>query len=137
MNIDVVQAGGDVPVTILRLEGDLDAKSYTQLIDTGREVIAAGATNLLLDFRGVPYMGSSGIVAIHSLVLMLSGEEPPDPESGWSAHHAMASSVEAGMQEHLRLLGHATAVRRVLERTGMTNFIDVHDDEAAAIAAFR
>jgi anti-anti-sigma regulatory factor len=136
MNIDVIQAGGDVPVTILRLDGDLDAKSYTQLIDTGREVIAGGATDILLDIRGVPYMGSSGIVAIHSLVLMLAGEEPPDPESGWSAHHAMASSVESGMQQHLRLLGPGTAVQRVLERTGMTKFIDVHDDEAAAIAAF-
>jgi anti-anti-sigma regulatory factor len=136
MNIDVIQASGAVPVTILRLEGDLDAKTYLQLIDTGREVIAAGATDILVDLRGVPYMGSSGIVALHSLVLMLAGEEPPDPESGWSAHHAMASSVDAGMQQHLRLLGPGTAVQRVLERTGMTRFIEVHDDEAVAIAAF-
>jgi hypothetical protein len=48
----------------------------------------------------------------------------------------MASSVEGGMQEHLRLLGPGTAVQRVLERTGMTKFIAVHDDEADAIAAF-
>ena len=136
MNIDVIQASGAVPVTILRLKGDLAAKSYLQLIDAGREVIAAGATDILIDLRGVPYMGSSGIVALHSLVLMLAGEEPPDPESGWSAHHAMASSVDAGMQQHLRLLGPGTAVQRVLERTGMTKFIAVDDDEASAIAAF-
>jgi anti-anti-sigma regulatory factor len=136
VNIDVVQAGGEVPVTILRLRGDLDAKSYPQLIDTGRDVVAAGAKDILIDMRGVPFMGSSGIVAIHSIVLMLAGEDPPDPESGWSAHHAMARSVDAGMQDHLRLLGPGTAVQRVLERTGMTRFIDVHDDEAAAIAAF-
>ena len=136
MNIEIDQAGGAVPVTILRLEGDLDARSYEGLIDAGREAIAAGAQHMLLDLRRVPYMGSSGLVAIHSLVLMLAGEEPPDPETGWSAHHAMAGSVEAGVQPHLRLLGPVASVQRVLERTGMTRFVEVYEDEATAIAAF-
>jgi anti-anti-sigma regulatory factor len=120
----------------MRLEGDLDAKSYQALIDAGRDAVAAGAKRLVLDLRKVPYMGSSGLVAIHSLVLLLAGEEPPDPESGWSAHHAMAGSVEAGMQPHLRLVGPVPPVERVLERTGMTRFVEVYEDEATAIAAF-
>jgi anti-anti-sigma regulatory factor len=136
MKIEIDQAGGDVPVTILRLEGDLDAKSYEGLIEAGRKAINAGSQRLLLDMREVPYMGSSGLVAIHSLVLMLAGEEPPDPESGWSAHHSMAASAEAGMQQHLRVLGPVASVQRVLERTGMTRFVEVYDDEATGIAAF-
>jgi anti-anti-sigma regulatory factor len=136
MNIEIEQAGSDVPVTIIRLEGDLDARSYERLIDAGREVVGAGTERILLDLRRVPYMGSSGLVAIHSLVLLLAGEELPDPESGWSAHHSMAGSVEGGMQERLRVLGPVPSVQRVLERTGMTRFVEVDDDEATALVAF-
>jgi anti-anti-sigma regulatory factor len=136
VNITVESVQAAVPVTILRLEGDLDSRSFEQLIDVGRAAVTGGARNILIDLREVPYMGSSGLVALHSIALLLAGSEPPDPESGWSAHHAMARSVEAGMQEQLRLLGPVPAVSRVLERTGMTRFIAVDEDEAAALAAF-
>jgi anti-anti-sigma regulatory factor len=123
-------------VTVIRLEGDLDASSYESLIEAGRVAVNGGARDILIDLRGVPFMGSSGLVALHSIALLLAGEEPPDLDGGWDAHHALQRSVEAGMQQHLRLLGPGASVRRALERTGMTRFIEVHEDEAAAIAAF-
>lgn len=136
MKITVESAEAAVPVTILRLEGDLDATSYEQLIEAGKTAVASGASRILIDLRAVPYMGSSGLVALHSLALMLAGEAPPDPEGGWDAHHQMARSVEGGMQDRLRLCAAQPAVLRVLERTGMTRFIAVQDDEADALAAF-
>jgi anti-anti-sigma regulatory factor len=136
MNITVELAEAAVPVTVLRIEGDLDARSYEQLIEAGKAAVADGASHILIDLRAVPYMGSSGLVAIHSLALMLGGEAPADPESGWDAHHQMARSVEGGMQDRLRLCAAQPAVLRVLERTGMTRFIAVHEDEADALAAF-
>jgi len=136
MNITTERVAAAVPVTILRLDGDLDARSYEELIDAGRIAIADGAQAILIDMRGVPFMGSSGLVAIHSIVLMLAGAQPPDPESGWDAHHQLSQSAAAGMQESLRLLGPVPAVLRVLERTGMTRFIEVYEDEATAVAAF-
>jgi anti-anti-sigma regulatory factor len=136
MNITTEQIVAAAPVTILRLDGDLDASSYEALIDAGRTAVADGAQNILIDLRSVPFMGSSGLVAIHSIVLMLAGEQPPDPESGWDAHHQLSRSAEAGMQERVRLLGPVPAVQRVLERTGMTRFIATFEDEATAIAAF-
>lgn len=136
MNIAVERVEGRPPVTILRLDGDLDARSYEALVDAGRAEVAAGASHILVDLRGVPYMGSSGLVALHSIALLLAGEEPPDPEHGWGAHHARARSVDGGVQDGLRVLGPNPSVARVLERTGMTRFIAVHDDESAALAAF-
>ncbi|MFN8621154.1 MAG: STAS domain-containing protein [Chloroflexota bacterium] len=137
MNISVDKVTGAVPVTVLRLEGDLDASSYESLIDAGRKAVDTGAHDILVDLRKVPFMGSSGLVAFHTIALLLSGEEPPDLDGGWGAHHAMQSSIESGPQEHLRLLGPVASVRRALERTGMDRFLPIHDDEAAAIAAFR
>jgi anti-anti-sigma regulatory factor len=136
MNITIEHVAAAIPVTVMRLDGDLDARSYEQLIDAGRAAISDGTRHILIDLRGVPFMGSSGLVAIHSIALMLGGEEPPDLDSGWEAHHEMSRSTETGMQDRLRLLGPVPAVRRVLERTGMTRFIEVYEDEAGALAAF-
>ena len=136
MNITVDKVTAAVPVTVLRLEGDLDASSYEQLIDAGRKAVDAGAHDILVDLRKVPFMGSSGLVAFHTIALLLSGEEPPDLEGGWGAHHAIQQSVEGGMQTHLQLVGAASSVKRALERTGMLRFIPLHEDEAAALAAF-
>jgi hypothetical protein len=140
MNMVVEQAHGRVVVTILRLEGDLDASNFEGLIARGRELYATGARDVLLDLRAVPYMGSSGLVALHSIALLFEGAEVPDVESGWEAHHAIARSVESGgTQEHTKLLASADPadpVRRVLSRTGMDRFIPVDTDEAAAVASF-
>jgi len=136
VNISVDKVTGSVPVRVLRLDGDLDASTFEQLIDAGRKAVDAGAHDILIDLRKVPFMGSSGLVAFHTIALLLAGEEPPDLDGGWNAHHALQRSVEAGLQTHLQILGPQASVRKALERTGMTRFVPVHDDEAAAIAAF-
>jgi len=139
MNTTVELAEGRVPVTVLRVEGDLDSSNFEALIDEGRRLYADGARNLLLDQRAVPYMGSSGLVAIHSLALIFNGDEAPAPDSGWEAHHAIARSVESGMQPHVKVVLPAepsSPLARVFERTGMNRFIDVRRDEADAVAAF-
>ena len=41
--------------------------------------------HLLLDLTGLTFMASSGLVALHSVVRVMHGEEPPDPEGGWGA----------------------------------------------------
>ena len=112
------------------------AGRLNHLIEAGRKAVDAGAHDILVDLRKVPFMGSSGLVAFHTIALLLSGEEPPDLDGGWGAHHAMLRSIESGMQAHLQLLGPVASVRRALERTGMDRFLPIHDDEAAAIAAF-
>jgi anti-anti-sigma factor len=140
MNITIEHGHGRVTVTILRLEGDLDASNYEELIARARELYGTGARDVLVDLRAVPYMGSSGLVALHAVALMFEGEQVPDLESGWEAHHAISRSVESGhAQEHTKLLAPADpaqSVRRVLSRTGMDRFIPVETDEAVAIASF-
>jgi anti-anti-sigma regulatory factor len=139
MNLTVDRArGSSAPVTILRLQGDLDAATYEQVIDKARELYAAGDRDIILDLRGVPYMGSSGLVALHAVALLFEGEEIPDLESGWEAHHAIGRSIQSGKAlKHTRLLSvdDATAsVRRVLARTGLDRLIPVATDEASALA---
>ena len=75
LNIMVGHEQGNVPVTVLRVEGDIDAATHKDLQDKAAEVIEKGATHILLDLGGVDYMGSAGFRAIHAVSNMLSDEE--------------------------------------------------------------
>ena len=75
-----------VPVAVMRLEGELDAATYLDLIESARQAVGAGGGYILLDLENLTYMSSAGLFAVHSISMLLLGEEPPDPEYGWAAH---------------------------------------------------
>jgi len=136
MNIIVENAQGRVPVTILELHGDLDGSNYQEVIARAHDLYGAGTRHLLIDMGDVPYMSSAGLVALHSVILLLRGEQPPDPDSGWSAFHAIAREQGGGVQKAVKLLNPQPRVRRTLEMTGMQEFFEVYTDRQAAVESF-
>jgi len=120
MSILVGQEQGSVPVTVLKIEGDLDASTYKDLQDKASEIIDAGASNLLLDMGDVKYMGSAGFRAIHAIANMLNKEQ------------------KEGMykSEHVKLLNPKGEVARVIKTLGFDSFLEIHDDRATAIASY-
>jgi anti-anti-sigma regulatory factor len=136
MEIIVSLAEGRVPVIILQPHGDLDASNYRNLIAKGQEVYDAGARDLLLDLSHVPYMSSSGLVALHSIAAIFRGVQPPDPEAGWGAIRAIDRDRDLGLQPHVKLLGLQTRVDNVLETVGFKRFFEVYTDLAPAVASF-
>jgi anti-anti-sigma factor len=128
----VEQVEARVPLTVIALDGELDASNFEGLIQTAREQYEAGARNLLLDLTDLTFMASSGLVALHSIVRIMHGEAPPDPEAGWSALHATAAT---GSQREVQLCAPQPAVERVLARTGLDRLFVVHPDRSTAIAA--
>jgi anti-anti-sigma regulatory factor len=138
MEITIEQAQGRVPVTVMKLDGELEAKNYVNVIDSGKEIYEAGARDLLMDLSDLSFMSSSGLVALHSLVLLMRGEEPDDPEAGWSALHAIAEEVESGAkpEEHFKLLNPQPRVDKTLEITGFKKLFEIHTDREEAIASF-
>lgn len=136
MRLIVEQAEGRVPVTVVHLEGALDASNFEELIARARELYSSGTRHMVLDLAGMSYMGSSGLVALHSIALLLRGEEPPDPEHGWQAFHAIDRQRGRGAEAHLRLLNPQPKIAQMLQLTGMTEFFQIHTDLQAAIASF-
>jgi anti-anti-sigma regulatory factor len=135
MNINTSQAEGRVPVTVVSLQGDLDGSNYQDLIAKAKELYAIGTRHVLLDMTHVPFMSSAGLVALHSIVRVMRGDQPPDPEQGWAAFHAVAQE-SGGSQQQVKLLNLQPKVERVLQTAGMKDFFDAHTDLATAIAAF-
>ena len=119
-NIMVGEAQGSVPVTILRVEGDIDASTHKTLQDKAAEVIEAGAKNILIDLGGVGYMGSAGFRAIHAMANMLSDNE----------------SAGLSKSSHLKLLNPTEAVNRVIKTLGFDVYLDIFQDRNEAINSF-
>ncbi len=127
----IEQVEGRVPITVIALEGELDASNFEGLIDTVRRLYDVGTRQLLIDLGDLRFMASSGLVALHSIVRIMHGEPPPDPEAGWSALH---TEVGPGQTE-VQLCAPQAAVERVLSRTGLDQLFVVHPDRDAALAA--
>jgi len=136
MQIDVAteSTAGGQPLAVMRLEGELDAASYLDVIERTRQLAGQGVNRLLVDLTELSYMGSSGLFALHSMAMLLRGETPPDPEHGYAALD-QAESIDDTVSE-LKLLSPQPQVQRVLDRTGMTRFFEVHADRATALASF-
>jgi anti-anti-sigma factor len=137
MNITVNQTEGNVPVTVLKVHGDLDGSNYRELIDKGREVCDAGAQHLLLDMSDMPFMSSAGLVALHSITRLVQGEEPPDPDAGWAAFRAAGRERDTGAkQQHVKLFSPQPPVEKVLVQTGMSDVFEIYTDREKAVASF-
>jgi anti-anti-sigma regulatory factor len=135
MEISVQQVPGDVPVSILKLSGELDAANYLAVIDRVRQIYESGVPGLVIDLSDVTFLSSSGLVALHSAALLMRGDQPPSPEAGWAAYHAIASDVEGGFEACCVLYNPQGRARKTLQMTGFDGFLRIHDDLDEAVAS--
>jgi anti-anti-sigma regulatory factor len=136
MNISVSQMQGKVPVTVVKLEGQLDGQTYQDLINKAREAYKAGWRDFLVDMSDLTYISSAGLVALHSVALLAKGEELPNTDEGWSAYRSMGRSKEAGIQEHMKLLNPRPEVLSVLEMVGFSAVFKIFSDLDEAVKSF-
>jgi len=136
MNISVSQAQGKVPVTVIKLEGQLDGQNYQDVIVRAQELYREGARDFLLDLSELTYISSAGLVALHSITLMARGDEMPDVQGGWSAYRSMGRSSEAGMQKHVKLLNPRTEIMSVLDMVGFSSVFEIYTNLDEAVNSF-
>jgi anti-anti-sigma regulatory factor len=134
MDITTERAAGDVAV--MHLAGELDASNFERVIAATRQLRDGGARTLVVDLGGLTYMGSAGLVALHSSAILMTGAEPPDPEKGWDTLHELgADAAGPALRAGLKLAAPSPQVDRVLERTGIRGVFDIHPDTESALAA--
>lgn len=130
MQIEVVHEQGNIPVTVLRLAGDLTTEE--PLLGEARAAFAAGARNILLDLSHVPYISSAGLRALHSIYLMLRDADPDDKAQAVKgiAHGTYKSP-------HLKLLSPSRNGTKALGVAGYDMFLDTFDSYKKAIASYQ
>jgi anti-anti-sigma regulatory factor len=136
MTIKLDQAQSNPAIMILSIQGDLDASNYKDVIETARQAIDQGGQHMLIDMTELEFMSSSGLIALHSVALLMRGDQPPDPEHGWEAFHALERDRETGLQEKVKLLNPQPKINRSLEITGLKEFFEIYTDLDTAIASF-
>ena len=136
MNISISQVQGQVPVTVIKLDGQLDGQTFQDVILKAREAYEAGWRDFLIDMSELTYISSAGLVALHSVALLSRGEQLPDTESGWSAYRSMGRSKEAGLQQHMKLLNPREEVRSVMDMVGFGNVFEIFTDLDEAVKSF-
>ena len=136
MNLSVSQAQGNVPVTLIKLDGQLDGQNFQELISKAQELHGEGARDFLLDLSDLTYISSAGLVALHSVALMARGEELPDVEGGWAAYRSMGRSSEAGVQKHVKLLNPRSEIIGVLDMVGFSSVFQIYTDRDEAVNSF-
>lgn len=134
--VEYVEA--NVPVTILKLNGELDASSYLDLIRQIKTLYAGGTRDLLLDLSDLTFIASSGLIALHSAATIMRGDTPVDPNEGWQAMHTVAQDLEnaTGKEANLKLLSPQQRVARTLQLSGFDTIIDIYTDRETAVNSF-
>ena len=136
MEIVVSKQTSRVEVTIVGLSGEVDGQNFQQVIDKAKELYAAGARDFLVDMSSLTYISSAGLVAIHSIALMVRGEPLPDTEAGWSAYRSLGRTKEAGKQQHIKLLNPGEQIKSVLEMVGFDNAFEIFSNLDDAVKTF-
>jgi anti-anti-sigma regulatory factor len=136
MNISVSEMQGSVPVTVVKVDGQLDGQSYQDLIAKARELYQAGARDFVLDFSDLTYISSAGLVALHSIALLVQGEELPDPEHGWATYRSLGRTSAAGVQTHIKLVNPRADVKNVLDMVGFSSIFQIFIDLEEAVKSF-
>jgi hypothetical protein len=61
MNITISLEEAREPVAVMRLQGDIDASNFVQVVDKAREIYQNPARNLILDLSEVPNISTTGL----------------------------------------------------------------------------
>lgn len=136
MNVENVNVKASTWVTVLRLVGSLDGSNFESLILKARDLHASGMRNMLLDLAGLDFMSSAGMVALHSLVLMMRGEQLPDLTEGWEALRGIGRDEDSAGQKNIKLLNPQPRVLNTLQISGMDRFFEIFTSEREALESF-
>jgi anti-sigma B factor antagonist len=107
-----IDAGGS-PVTVVTVEGFVDASTVGDLRDTLERLVREGRQRFVIGLAGVPFMDSSGLAALVQTF----------------------KRVRIG-EGDVRIAGLQDEVLRVFQLVRLDRVFDLYPDAAAAVASF-
>ena len=134
MEIKISNESGRVPITVLHVDGNIDASSYEQFQSTAKKLIDEGARYLLIDLAHAPFVSSAGLRALHTLFNELRTR---NPEANLNDEQ-IKKGISAGTYKspHLKLLNLSRETKTAFETSGFDMYIDTFTDRKSAIASF-
>jgi anti-anti-sigma factor len=134
MNIKVSVENGAVPVTVVHVDGDIDASTYEQFQARLTELIDGGTRHMLIDLSHSPFVSSSGLRALHFAFNKLRETDTANTMSGEEVRRGISAGTYKS--PHLKLLNPSKETRSTFELSGFDMFIETFDDRKTALASF-
>ena len=119
---------GDVSVTVLHLDGQMDRITSNDVIDHARQVHEDGATHLLLDLSRVGLLTSSGLLAIQAIFKLFT----PEPDREVMRHH----HEEPYKSPYIKLVCPDPKIYYVLNIAGFLQNLLIYNNLDEAIKSF-
>jgi anti-anti-sigma factor len=118
LRISSEEKQADVPVTVFRLSGWLDAQSEEQLLEAARTTYDAGARYLLIDMTDLDTLTSAGMRALQKVYQIFTPKE------------------DQFKMAHLKLCNAPPQIYNVLGITGFLQNIPMYESQDAALQSF-
>ena len=134
MDIQVFKENGRVPVTVMHVDGNIDAQTYEQFQAKADELIDQGTQYLLIDLSHSPFMSSAGLRALHQIFNSLRAHDTDNPISEQDVRRGISAGTYKS--PHLKLLNLSKETRTAFELSGFDMFIQTFNNKEDAIASF-
>jgi anti-anti-sigma factor len=118
LKITTEERQADVPVTVFRLRGWLDAQSEEQLLEAARTAYDGGARYLLIDMSDLDTLTSAGMRALQKVYQIFTPKE------------------DQFKIAHLKLCNAPPQIYNVLGITGFLQNIPMYESQDTALQAF-
>jgi len=118
LRISSEEVQSDVPVTVFRLRGWLDAQSEEQLLEAARTTYDAGARYILIDMTDLDTLTSAGMRALQKVYQIFTPKE------------------DQFRVAHLKLCNAPPQIYNVLGITGFLQNIPMYESQEAALQSF-
>jgi len=134
MEIKVSIENGRVPVTVMHVDGNIDATTYETFKSKVEEAIKGGARYILVDLSHAPFISSAGLRALNDVFNNL---RTLNPDANLSEEEVKKGiSIGTYKSPHLKLLNLSENARTSFEMSGFDMFLETYTDRDKAIASF-
>jgi anti-anti-sigma factor len=132
MEIQVSTEKARVPVSVVRVTGNIDSATYESFQAKMESLIQGGTRHMLIDLTGVAYVSSAGLRALNSTFISLRRLTPDVSDD------KMREGINAGTYKspHLKLLNPSQPTKVALETSGFDMFIQTFTDLKLALASY-
>lgn len=134
MDIKTYTEKGEIVVTVMHVDGNIDSSTYQAFQSKADELIDGGAHFILVDLSHVPYVSSAGLRALQHIYYRLRSLYPDSDVSD----EDVKKGIRAGTYKSpfLKLLNPSREAAKTFETSGFDMFIDIFTDKDTAIASF-
>ena len=133
MDVTISHDQGRVPVTVFRVDGDIDSSNHEELERIVFQEIDSGTRYVLFDLSTVPFMSSAGFRTFMKVFKRLR------TLSEGISEEELHKGINTGTYKspNLKLFKPNKLVSGTMKIAGFDMFLEVHEDMQTAIASFQ